>query len=195
MLNVTYKQLESAMRTKGYVWFTGPYDMNLIGVRNLDNRKDDFNDTLCLAYKDGNGYERIFCMPCTTDPGHYYLKNPLVSKGTAILTEGQHRGSHQLGIHKGYTALVQRIPLTVHRDANLDARLDFSKTEKGMFGINIHRAIQNSIAKTIGKFSAGCTVVQSPEDFAYLVSMIKRQKFQIGTDTVSYTIIREENIR
>ena len=40
-------------------------------------------------------------------------------------------------------------------------------------GFNFHRALENSIAKTIGKFSAGCQVVQVPEDFNYIISLVK----------------------
>ncbi len=64
-------------------------------------------------------------MPCTTDPGYHYLQKPMVSRGTAILKEGQHRGSHRLGTHKGYQALTQRIPLPVYRDNTKDKELDF----------------------------------------------------------------------
>lgn len=131
-------------------------------------------------------------MPCTTDPGHYYLQKPMVSKGTAILKEGQHRSSHRLGTHKGYQALTQRIPLPVYRDNTKDKELDFINVQTGMFGINIHRARQTTIIKQIGLYSAGCTVVQSPDDFMYLLMLVKRQRAFLGTDIVSYTILLKE---
>lgn len=122
---INYQLLKQVMQSKGYVWFNGQYDLNIIGIRDSDNIKDDYNDTLCVAYKDVNNNERLFIMPCTTDPGHYYLQKPMVSKGTAILKEGQHRSSHRLGTHKGYQALTQRIPLPVYRDNTKDKELDF----------------------------------------------------------------------
>jgi len=197
MIDTAYQRLMNAVLSKGYIWFTKPYDMNVVGIRNMSPRMDCFDDTLCVAYLDLNGHNRIVCMPCTTDPGLYYLENPINNTGTAILKEGQYRGSHCIGLHKGYTALVQRKDVTVYRDADRDKALDLmgTPTETGIFGINIHRAIDNSIALTVGRFSAGCQVIQSPEDFAYLISLIKRQKFQIGSDVVSYTLIRETDVR
>ena len=56
---------------------------------------------------------------------------------------GQYRKSHKLRLHAGkYMALGQQNPVTVYRDNDRDHNydLDESKTETGLFGINIHRA-------------------------------------------------------
>ena len=65
------------------------------------------------------------------------------SKGVAILKPGQYLKSHKLRLHGGkYLALGQQNPLTVYRDNNRDDNYDLneSKTDTGLFGINIHRA-------------------------------------------------------
>lgn len=68
-------------------------------------------------------------------------------KGTAILAPGQYQSSHKIGLHRGkYKALVQHRPVTVYRDNNKDSKYDLEPTKKdtGIFGINIHKAGQDS---------------------------------------------------
>ena len=85
-------------------------------------------------------------------------------------------------------------PVSVYRDVNKDGRYDFNgKIDTGLFGIDIHRALEFDIAKTVDKFSAGCQVIQSPDDFAYLIALVKRQKQFLGTDVVTYTLILENS--
>lgn len=62
-------------------------------------------------------------------------------------------------------------------------------------GFNFHRALENSITKTIGKFSAGCQVVQVPEDFNYIISLVKLQVKYVKSAMISYTLINERNIQ
>ena len=71
------------------------------------------------------------------------VENIMREEGVAILKPGQYRGSHKLRLHQGkYMALGQQKPVKVYRDNNRDANydLDESKTDTGLFGINIHRA-------------------------------------------------------
>jgi len=195
MIAPTYDALKRVIEEKGYVWFSGskPFDLNIVGIRNL-NAVNAFDDTICVAYLDIEKRKRIIHFPATTDPGLFYLKNPMNASGTAILKEGQYRGAYRLGKHKGYTALVQIKPVSVYRDVNKDGKYDFNgKIDTGLFGIDIHRALEFDIAKTVDKFSAGCQVIQSPDDFAYLIALVKRQKQFLGTDIVTYTLILENS--
>ena len=95
-------------------------------------------------------------------------------KGVAILKPGQYRRSHKLRLHRGqYLALGQQNPVTVYRDDNRDDKydLDESKTDTGVFGINIHRAtaLEGKTSKYINKWSSGCQVIASNDDwFAFL---------------------------
>src|SRR5690606_33549955 len=100
----------------------------------------------------------MFSFPCTTDPGIFYRKNPASVNGTAILPAGQHSGLWQVGKHQGkYDALVQRAPVTVIRDRNADAALDFTdQLDTGMFGINCHRATEQGTSAQVDRWSAGC---------------------------------------
>jgi len=197
MINPTYQELKRAVRAKDYVWFGNrPYDLNVIGIRNPERTSGQFDDTLCIAYIDANGRERVFACPFTTDPGPYYLQRTLTSKGCAILKLGQYRGAYQIGSHRNYTALRQIRPVTVFRDNNKNTELDWDRvpTETGMFAINIHRNLADGIAKEVGQYSAGCQVIQSSDDFAYVMSLVRRQKLVIGTDIVSYTLLEEPDL-
>ena len=97
----------------------------------------------------------------TTDPGTFLLRNPMQEQGTAILAQGQYVNAYELGLHRGqYEALVQQKPLTIIRDYDRDAKLDFSNGTKttGYYGINIHRANRTGTTKTVDKNSAGDVV-------------------------------------
>ena len=197
--SLIYDRLKEAVRRKGYVWF-GPraYDMNLIGIRSPNTKPDDFDDWLCMAYIDINGRKRVFMCPATTDPGLYYLKNPINAKGAAIMKPGQYRGAYVPGLHRGYNAIVQVGKITVIRDYNKDGKLDFKsgREETGStFGANIHRTLEDGFVKTIQTFSAGCQVVQSSDDFLYLLALANRQRKHIGASTFTYTLLEEKDIK
>lgn len=196
MITPTYKQLKDIAHKKGYVWFTNAYDLNFIGIRSNAKHDDTFNDTIAVAYKDADGNERVFCAPFTCDPGTYYLRNPMNARGTAIIPEGQYRSFWILGKHKGYVALVQRKAIRVLRDNDKNDLLGGTlSAHPELGGFNFHRALENSIAKTIGKFSAGCQVVQIPEDFAYIISLVRLQVKYVKSAIVSYTLIKEADIK
>jgi hypothetical protein len=197
MVTPKYNELKNALRSKGYAFF-GPeaYDLNVIGIRNPSQRPGKFDDTFCVAYIDINGYERVFTCPFTADPALHYLQHPINDAGCAILKPGQYRGAYQIGLHRGYTALRQIKPVTVNRDKNKDSNLDWNNvpTQTGLFAVNIHRTLEDGIAATVQKFSAGCQVIQSSDDFAYVLSLVRRQKKSIGTDIITYTLIMETDL-
>jgi len=145
----------------GYAFFDdGDFDLNLFGVRHPDYG-NLFNDLLgCICKVDG--LWRAWLWRGTTDPGGYYLRQPMTSKGTAIVVPGQHRSVWRLGKHNGkYEALVQRDDtgsVRVYRDVNKDTVLDLSADAiyEGHYSINCHRAGEHS--QQVDKWSAGCQV-------------------------------------
>ena len=168
----------------GDAMFTNP-DLSprlcLIGVRAIE-QGDVFNDVLFAVTIEHVTYV-VKKYAITTDPGVYYLNNPLHPKGTLILAEGVHKNLFRLGKHRGlYTALVQANPTTVIRDNDKDNKLDFdSKRDFGMFGINMHRATANGVATKVGNFSAGCQVFKNAdlfnEEFIPFVQSFKQTTF------------------
>ena len=198
-MSFTRQQVEAAVKAKGYAWFESQkdYDVNIVGIRNsatgarLTNR---FDDWMTLSYK-VNGVWQYHIWTCTTDPGVTYTVQKLLSpKGVARLVPGQYRGSHQVGLHQGkYTALVQRLPLLVYRDANKDLTYDTSKMEEGMFGINIHRSSPSGVSTQVDGWSAGCQVFASINDFSKFMNIIDKSR-QAFSNKFTYTLIESKDI-
>jgi hypothetical protein len=145
----------------------------IVGVRSKADKPDAYDDKIYLICR--NGY---FSFNATTNPGVHWLHNWLNPKGAAVLKPGKY--FYKLGKHKGYEALVQAYAVTVYRDTNKDDKSDSSGFEEtGFFGINIHRALESGIANFIGKFSAGCQVIQNPADFKRLIVECKSSNLKL----------------
>ena len=189
--------LEKIYDKKGYAFFTnGDYNLNVFGIRSYPGTVNKFDDLVGVAYK-VNGAWQIKCYHATTDPGLYYLNNPMNVNGTAILKEGQYRAGWKIGLHKGqYKALVQNKPVTVYRDRNQDSKHDFDdrNTETGMFGINIHRATANpgQTSAQVDKWSAGCQVIASYDDFAEFMRIVEKASAKYGS-VFTYTLFKQRD--
>ena len=177
---------------KDYVYFNkGKYNLNIIGVRRADTKvTNQFDDYIVVEYIDMYGIKTRVVFAATTDPGLSSITNPISSKGCAILAPGQYRSCWKLGYHKGkYEAIVQYKPVKVYRDNNKDKVYDFdSKTiEEGIFGINIHKAGDNSTI--VNGWSAGCQVLARRKDFDKLMKHAHYQISQGHGKLFTYTLI------
>ena len=87
-----------------------------------------------------------------------------------------------------YVFFVQKKPVTVFRDYNRDAILDWNngREETGLFGINLHKAGANT--QDIGKYSAGCQVFQNVSDFEEFMNLARKHK-KLHGNTFTYTLI------
>jgi len=180
-------------KKKGYEVDRIPYKVNILGVRNnINNVTNKFDDHIVTFYRESHDLDqdwKVNIYPATTDPGKFYLNNLLNPKGTAILKLGQYKDSHQIGLHRGkYKALKQTGNVTVWRDGNKDDKLNYGGYEDtGLFGINIHRASKWSAVGYIGKYSAGCQVIQNPIDFEQFIEDIEWSN-KIVLDSFNYTL-------
>jgi hypothetical protein len=184
--------LLSLMKSKGYQINDKPYQLNIVGVRADSNVPNKFDDKMYVFWSTENGWEGKY-FTITTDPGTYWLNNPMQPSGTAILKQGQYINSHKIGLHQGkYKALTQQKPVTVIRDYDRNAILDFNngKEDKGLFGINIHRANATGTTKTIDKYSAGCQVFENAEDFAKFLELAEKHNTMYGNN-FTYTLVDE----
>lgn len=192
-MNLTFQVVKDAVEKAGYKFFTGNYNLNIIGIRTADLVSNLFNDFICIAYNDGFN-DILLTFPATTDPGVYYRSNPCNVKGTAILIPGQHRSVWTIGKHKGkYPALVQHKECTVFRDNNLDDKLDMDgEKDTGLFGINCHHARYDDLTKKVDRWSAGCQVFQFYQHHKILMSLctVAAKKYGSG---FSYTLLTEED--
>jgi hypothetical protein len=187
---------EKIFARKGYTFFTkGDYNLNIIGVRHKGAKvTNHFDDCLVVIYNTANekNVKRVFI--CTTLPGKKAMEHPMQIKGTAILKEGQYRGAYKIGYHKGkYKALTQAKPLPVYRDGNKDNTFDLNpiSIDKGIFGINIHKAGDNSTL--VDGWSYGCQVLSKSIDFNALMRLVERSASIYG-NSFTYTLINEEDL-
>jgi hypothetical protein len=196
MKNLSGKEIRALVKTlqaKNYKVYEDPYKLNIVGIRSNITKPNSFDDRIYVFYKNKDNQWEGFGYTVTTDAGTYWLKNPMQSKGTALLKEGQYIDAYQLGLHQGkYKALVQRKPVTVIRDYDRNAVLDFNngKEDTGLFGINVHRANATGTTKTIDKHSAGCQVFSNADDFAKFLQLAEASKDKYGNN-FTYTLIDE----
>lgn len=177
---------------RGFEIFSRPYEMNIVGIRSHHTRANRFDDEMHVFFKTNKGTTEHYIFKITTDPGTYWLHNPMMPQGTAILKEGQYRDVYQIGLHRGkYYALIQGGgKVTVIRDYNRDSILDFynGREMRGWFGINIHRAMQKGTAKYVDEFSAGCQVFEDAADFDLFMQLARRHA-QLYGNKFTYTLI------
>ena len=128
------------------------------------------------------------------------MENPWIDKiGCAVLKPGQYRGSHKLRLHSGrYLALGQKENVTVYRDNNRNDKYEFdeSTVDTGVFGINIHRAtaLEGKTSTYVNKWSAGCQVIASNDDWMEFLGIYQEAREHWG-NSFSYTLIESKNIK
>lgn len=196
MKNLTSKEIKTLVKVliaKNYKVYEDPYKLNIVGIRSDITKPNSFDDRIYVFYKNKENQWEGFGYTATTDAGTYWLNNPMQSTGTALLKGGQYINSHKLGLHRGkYKALTQQNPVVVVRDYDRNAILDFNngREEKGLFGINVHRANATGTTKTIDKYSAGCQVFSNSDDFAHFLQLAEASKDKYGNN-FTYTLIDE----
>lgn len=194
-IRITYEMLAEVYEQKGYIFFdTGTYNLNLFGIRSKDLLVNEFNDYIGVAYKDDLANPRVLVFQASTKPGYYWLKKAVGNlNGTAILVPGQYRSCWELGFYKNYEALVQRFGYAFNtwRDNDADGELDMNgRVYEDVTGLNLHTTSFISNIDRVGKYSAGCQVIQDDLDFNILLSLVKKSSFNYGT-RFSYTLLEE----
>jgi len=165
-----YKHIKQLYLSNGAPW----EEVNIFGIRNeAGQRADGFNDYIGVVID-----KLVFLFNGTCDPGAYWTFVGGAAgdkKGVAHLCYGYHRNAYMVGIHRGYEALAQwGAPVTIWRDGNNNFRRDDEDiVQRGYFGINIHRASDIKEVTKIGRYSAGCQVIQNIMDFELFMDKIK----------------------
>ena len=127
------------------------------------------------------GFDFFYGYNCQRQAHTLYPSHLWRNKEKNVLKPGQYRGSHKLRLHAGkYLALGQKKDVTVYRDNNRDGNydLDESKTDTGLFGINIHRATGRAGGKStrVDKWSAGCQVIARNSDFKEFMDICRKAR-------------------
>ena len=213
-INFTREQIEQTIKQMtDYLWFEkGNYNLNIIGIRNSSTGTDvtnKFDDKITLSYKTGEvkdkngniitpGVWQFHSYDCTTDPGTHWVENIMRKSGVAILKPGQYRGSHIIRKHQGrYDALGQDRPVKVYRDNNRDGYYNLyeESVQEGLFGINIHRATKYAGKKStqVDKWSAGCQVIASNDDWKEFMSICRKSRKAWG-NRFTYTLLESDKM-
>jgi hypothetical protein len=179
--------LYDALQKKGYTIFKEKAgvlapNLNIVGLRAKPGTPNKFDDLICFLWQE-RGAWHLESWAATTDPGTYWLQNPMRTDGTAILIPGQYRGCWQMGLHKGqYPALVQAKPdsFAVWRGK------EGSAIYRDAGGINLHHAGEAST--NVDKWSAGCQVFARTADYARAMDLIQQSAAAFGPK-FSYTLM------
>ena len=176
----------------------GAYDLNIIGVRNLENNANQYDDKLHVCYlsEDGKWREDIFQV--STDAGRYWLEKKDYKDCAVYKHPQQARGAYKVGKHRGkYNALVQCRPVFYWRDGNKDSKADYGATNgnsgqvhKGMIGLNIHRSSIHD-SDEVNRYSAGCIVFSKMDEWESFMELVHKQKKIMGYHTFTFTLIAE----
>lgn len=180
---------------KGYQIYTEPFKLNIWGFRSRNTQPNQFDDELHVFFTTKTGIIHkwvYFVFRITTDPGTYWLKNPMHPQGTAMLAPGQYVDTYKIARHREkYYALCQRLKkVQIMRDYNRDALLDFynGRPDSGMFGINIHRARKTGTTYTVDNHSAGCQVFKYAKEFNFFMKLCEKHRKLYG-NVFTYTLI------
>lgn len=131
-----------------------------IAIRTSKEYTDKYDDFLLHL----NGYDLLNVYACTTKAGRFWVYNPITYgglTGTAVLAPGIYRQAwkcvwtYRFGFKS--KELVQVKPVTVGRDGNKNHVIDYTQTQTGYFGIDLH--IGGAFLSPIWNWSAGCITV------------------------------------
>jgi len=184
-------RIRTMLRSYNYELYTRPYELNIVGIRSTSVKPNKFDDEIHVFFKTSSGSWEHFVFSATTDPGTFWLLQPMMPQGTAILAQGQYKNAYAIGLHRGqYYALTQIRKVTVIRDYNRNAVLDFYNGvyDTGNFGINIHRAYAIGETKYVDKYSAGCQVFEDASDFNLFMALCERHRKFYG-NAFTYTLL------
>lgn len=197
-MKVSIESLMKGYRAVGRVPFgydpNKPYNLNLIGVRSDDMTPNIFNDCLGVLWEDEFGWNWVGSEG-TTDPGLFYLENPINVDGTFIMAPGFHQGLWEWATHKGYPAFRQKGVARGWRDADRDKEFDMDPAkivEVINAGINMHKAGKDSTV--VGKWSAGCQV-RSRESDHLILGEIVEECLKYWGNSFSYMLFEEKQLR
>lgn len=196
MIKKFYDELPPILWTvKSYgfkVFEDGDYDLNIIGIRNVIDPKDNqFDDLMIIAYKlDGKWITEE--AEITTDPGRYWLTKENYKPCAVYYHPQQARGAYKIRKHRNsYDALCQHKPVKFWRDGNKDEHAEYKGTiYTGIIGLNLHKSSSSpSGTEYVNRWSAGCQVFKYVSDFDRMMELARLQIETLNYRTFTYTLI------
>lgn len=193
--DLSYDLLRNVMNKKGYAFYTGELNLNMIGIRSSNRRVNNWDDFFCLVYESGSKKKLWINDLFTTDPGIYYMTKKLLNPlGCGILAEGQYKSMWEIGLHNNkYEAFVQVNKCKTYRDRSLDNFMDFDPTsiQEGLFGCNQHHGYSSA---SVDNNSAMCQVHKSKTDLGIVLDIAKKSIPMHGK-FFTYTLLNESDLK
>lgn len=192
-MNTIAKTIATTFEEKGYTFYDGgkKFNINIFGIR-YPTPVNTFGDELCILYRNEWNNWHFYAWPATTRPGSKALRMPTNLKGTGILLPGQYPGAYCIDKHKGkYDALCQKLgPVRVVRDPNRDniIDMDMDKVEEGIFGCNIHCALEDTV--NVDEWSFMCQVFKKKSEFNRFMQLCKVGA-KLWGNKFTYTLFEE----
>lgn len=192
--NPSIDKLIRFLKSKGYVVYDDQYHLNIVGMRN--STKDSgipsnkFDDKLYVFYKNSKNSWSLCSYDITVVPG-YNNGTSIIGTDRAILQLGQYIDQYRLGFHQGKPdhKCLKFATTVVHRNNNPNKYNYLSPTEKGSFGINIHRS-GNPKGNSVFNWSEGCQVFKLYAAWQQFIKLCEKQE-TLGKKTFTYTLCKQ----
>jgi len=183
------------LQSKRYTVYDKIGVLNMVGMRNP--KKDDgtvtnkFDDKLFVFYKNEKGNWVLLKYDITVVPG-YNKNSSILGMNRAILQLGQYIDQYTIGFHQGKKdhKCLKHATSVVHRNDKTTKYNYQSKTEKGSFGINIHRSGKPQ-GNNVYNWSEGCQVFKLYSAWEQFINLCDRQISLSGKKTFTYTLIKQ----
>lgn len=196
-----YERLKTIVLGKGYKWNEDPLYPMLVGVRTELIIPNVYNDLMFVCWVTETGEKKVFSYTITTLPGKFWLNNPSMPVGTAILMPGQYfswiKGTH--GHTRPHDALVQFAGgVNIVRDANKNDLAEWKglpiKTNQ-FIGCNIHASWAIGDRKFIDKDSAACQVASNSWNHIQLMDKVNAYiKKKLGSLPTNAEIMNDKKL-
>ncbi|MCB0583564.1 MAG: peptidoglycan-binding protein [Phaeodactylibacter sp.] len=187
------KRVLRYMARKNY-WITrAPDQLNIVyvegagpdGKPNADPTNKWNDRRMVIRILPGGQPEMLVNDQATTEPGRFYINNPMHASGAARIAFGQYK-AWKMGLHRGtQPALVQRGKVRLHRDINKDGKRDAADPiDIGYgFGINQHSTRPGLVPGSVEKFSAGCLVGRRYDYHLSFLHIVRQDyRYQMNKD-------------
>lgn len=199
----TYEDVERAVKSLGFKWFTSPFEVNYVWERVDFVATNKFTDFLHVCYTDTIGKKIIMTIPATTKPGlKGSLQEPVTVegiRGTAVIESPQQvikgwRFRDTSTEFSSYPYFRQVGKVNYWRDGNKDTIIDKVQRQIAkIFGTHWHRMSQNGTygSGLVNNWSLGCMGAPEPE-FKKILDITRKTVGMYGVE-VTGTIIESKH--
>lgn len=201
----TYEQIEQAVKSLNFRWFTSPYSLNCIWERTSFEATNKFTDWFHICYTESNGSKKILSIPATTKPGLVgSLYSPTTVEGVTgtaviespqqVLSGWQFRDTFKEFSRYPYFRQVGKV--NYWRDGNKNTWIDKVKRQVSkLFGTHWHIMSQPGKRGSglINNWSLGCMGAAEP-DFVTILPLVRKAVNLYG-DLFTGTIIESQHIK